>query len=178
MITDRKPDFEFLNADPLFENLKEVPFIWAYQSKKHCRHRKRGRKACILVWLRRQTWLSAEIPNEAIEPAGFSVHHADRTKDLCGKRKGGGVCFMINNAWCDQRNVHFIESFCSLDLEYLIISCRPMWLPREISGLTVTAVYIPPEADTDLALGKLLEAVNKQETTRPRPPPLLLGTSI
>ncbi|KAI4883365.1 hypothetical protein NFI96_001066 [Prochilodus magdalenae] len=128
-IADRKPDFEFLNADPLFVR-------------------------------------SSEIPNEAIEPAGFSVHHADRTKDLSGKSKGGGVCFMINNAWCDQRNVHFIESFCSLDTEYLIISCRPRWLPREISGVIVTTMYIPPQADTDLALGKLYEAVNRQETAR------------
>ena len=70
---------------------------------------------------------------------------------------------MINNAWCDQRNVHFVESFCPPDLEYLIISCRPLWLPREISRVTVTAVYIPPQANTDLELGKLYEAVNRQE---------------
>ncbi|KAL6490578.1 hypothetical protein MHYP_G00009230 [Metynnis hypsauchen] len=40
-----------------------------------------------------------------------------------------------------------------------------MWLLREISRLTVTALYIPPQADTDLALGKLFEAVNRQEAT-------------
>ncbi|KAL6483341.1 hypothetical protein MHYP_G00082130 [Metynnis hypsauchen] len=83
---------------------------------------------------------SAEIPNKAIESTCFYVHRVDRTKDLSGKSKGGGVCFMINNAWCNQKNVHFIESFCSTDLEYLIL-CRPLWLPREISGLPVTIVY-------------------------------------
>ncbi|KAI4885725.1 hypothetical protein NFI96_026178, partial [Prochilodus magdalenae] len=110
-----------------------------------------------------ETWLLPEIPNEAIEPAGFSVHRADRTKDLSGQSKGGGVWFLIN-AWCDQRNVHFTESFCSPDIEYLTISCRPRWLPREVSGVIVTAVYIPPQADADLTLGKLYEAVNRQET--------------
>ncbi|KAL6460889.1 hypothetical protein MHYP_G00308550 [Metynnis hypsauchen] len=107
-----------------------------------------------------ETWLSAEISNEAIEPAGFSVQCQDRTKDLSGKGKEVGVCFMINNAWCDQWNVRFIESFCSPHLEYLIISCIVMWLPREISG-----VYIPPQYDTDLVLGKLFEAVNSPEAT-------------
>ncbi|KAI4884971.1 hypothetical protein NFI96_020242, partial [Prochilodus magdalenae] len=183
---------------------------------------------CILCLT--ETWLSPEIPNEAIEPAGFSVHRADRTKDLSGKSKGGdgsyghckgicaekcqeegtfwalrhareifsphkgllpaslrwgprilryasggGVCFMINNVWCDQRNVHFIESFCSPDIEYLIISCRPRWMPREISGVILTAVYIPPQADTDLALGKLYKAVNRQETTRPEAACIVVG---
>ncbi|KAI4891120.1 hypothetical protein NFI96_028563 [Prochilodus magdalenae] len=113
-----------------------------------------------------ETWLSPEIPNEAIEPAGFSVHRTDRTKDLSGKSKGGGVCFMIS-AWCDQRNVHFIESICSPVIEYLMVPCRLRWLLREISGVIVTAVYIPPQADTDLALWKLYEAVNRQETARP-----------
>ncbi|KAI4883698.1 hypothetical protein NFI96_031572 [Prochilodus magdalenae] len=120
-----------------------------------------------------ETWLSPEIPNEAIEPARFSVHRADRTKDLSGRSKGGGVCFMIS-AWCDQRNVHFIESFFSPDIEYLTISCRPRWLLRETSGVTVTTVYIPPQAGTDLALGKLYEAVNRQEAARPEVRPTCL----
>ncbi len=48
---------------------------------------------------------------------GFSVHRSDRTKELTGKSKGGGVCFFINNSWCDERNIHSIKSFCSPDLE-------------------------------------------------------------
>ncbi|KAL6454938.1 hypothetical protein MHYP_G00308130 [Metynnis hypsauchen] len=119
------------------------------------------RDYCIICLT--ETWLSAEIPNEAIEPAGFSVQCEERTKDLSGKGKGVGVCFMINNAWCDQWNVRFIESFCSPDLEYLIISCIALWLLREISGAIVTIVYMPPQADTDLVLGKLYEAVKSPE---------------
>ncbi|KAL6460859.1 hypothetical protein MHYP_G00308250 [Metynnis hypsauchen] len=36
----------------------------------------------------KETWLSAEIPSEATEPAGFSMQPEDRTKDLSGKSKG------------------------------------------------------------------------------------------
>ncbi|KAL6476687.1 hypothetical protein MHYP_G00151860 [Metynnis hypsauchen] len=99
-------------------------------------------------------------PTRPLSPAGFSVHRADRTKDLSGKSKGGSVCFMISNAE---------------DLEYLIISCRPVWLPREISGLTVTAMYIPPQADTNLALGNLFEAVNRQEAACPEATSIVVG---
>ncbi|KAL6458368.1 hypothetical protein MHYP_G00335980 [Metynnis hypsauchen] len=83
----------------------------------------RETRDCCIICLR-EAWLSAEIPTQATEPA-------DRTKGLSGKSKGGGVCFMISHAWCGQRNVHFIKSFCSPDLEYLIISCRPTWLRRD-----------------------------------------------
>ncbi|KAL6454946.1 hypothetical protein MHYP_G00366290 [Metynnis hypsauchen] len=93
------------------------------------------RDYCIICLT--ETWLSAEIPNEAIEPAGFSVQCEERTKDLSGKGKG--------------------------DLEYLIISCIALWLLREISGAIVTIVYMPPQADTDLVLGKLYEAVKSPE---------------
>ncbi len=47
-----------------------------------------------------ETWMSAEIPDSAIEPVVFAVHRADKVKDLSGKRRGGGVCFMINTSWC------------------------------------------------------------------------------
>ncbi len=35
------------------------------------------------------------------------------------------------------------------------IICRPFYLTREFSSIIVTAVYIPPQADTSLALSKL-----------------------
>ncbi|XP_049336921.1 uncharacterized protein LOC125802521 [Astyanax mexicanus] len=218
-ITHRKPDFEFHNADPLFPNIGEAPFTWVARPRTRRRRRKRGKRAGVLVRLRRrahrpplptlllanvqsldnklcelhariafqreirdcsvicltETWLSADIPDHAIEPAGFSLHRADRSKELSGKSKGGGVCFLINNAWCDRRNVHFIESFCSPELEYLIISCQPVWLPREITGLCLAAVYIHPRADSEFALGKLHETINKQMTARPEAALIVAG---
>ncbi len=52
---------------------------------------------------------------------------SDRTKELTGKSRGEGVCFYINNLWCDERNIHSIKSFCSPYLEFHTLLCRPFW---------------------------------------------------
>ncbi len=108
--------------------------------------------------------MSREVPEFAIEPTGFSVQQADRMPDLSGKSKVAGVCFMINNSWCDRKNAHPIQPLCSPDLEYLTFLCRPFWLPREFTAVVITAVYIPPQADTDAALKDLYGHLCKLET--------------
>ncbi len=65
------------------------------------------------------------------------------------------MCFFINKKWCDSRNISILSRSCSPHLELLSIICRPFYLPREFSSIIVTAVYIPPQADTSLALSKL-----------------------
>ncbi len=65
------------------------------------------------------------------------------------------VCFFINKKWCGPRNISILSRSCSPHLEHLSIICRPFYLPREFSSIVVTTVYIPPQADTSLALSKL-----------------------
>ncbi len=65
------------------------------------------------------------------------------------------MCFMINEKWCDPRNISILSRSCSPHLEQLSIICRPFYLPREFTSIVLTAVYIPPQADTSLALSKL-----------------------
>ncbi len=113
-----------------------------------------GKQGTAAIFLT-ETWMYAMVPDSAIELTGFSVHRSDRTKELTGKSRGGGVCFYINNSWCDERNIHSIKSFCSLDLEFHMLLCRPFWLPREFTAIIITAVYIPPHANTDQALKEL-----------------------
>ncbi len=107
------------------------------------------------------------VPDSAIELMGFSVHRSDRTKELTGKSRSVGVCFYINNSWCDERNIHSIKSFCSPDLEFHMLLCRPFWLPREITVIIITVVYIPPQANTDQALKELYGNISDQETAYP-----------
>ncbi len=83
----------------------------------------------------------------------------DRTAEA-GKSKGGGVCFMTNKKWCDPRNIFFLSRSCSPHLEHLSIICRPFYLPHEFSAVIVTAAYIPPQADTGLALSKLHDVLS------------------
>ncbi len=210
-VAQRKPDFEFLNASGLFTDTASEPFVWVAQLRKRRRRRKRGKRAGVLVRLRRrafrpplptillanvqsldnklcemwarisyqretrdccvifltETWMSAMVPDSAIELTGFSVHRSDRTKELTGKSRGGGVCFYINNSWCNERNIHSIKSFCSPDLEFHMLLCRPFWLPREFTAIIITAVYIPPQANTDQALKELYGNISEQETANP-----------
>ena len=74
-----------------------------------------------------------ETLSESVQPACFFTHCADRNKHLSGKKKGGGVCLMINETWCDHNNIQELKSFCSPDLEFLTIKCRLHYLPREFS---------------------------------------------
>ncbi len=53
-VAQRKPDFEFLNAGALFIDTASEPFVWAARPKK--RKRKRGKRAGILVRLRRHAF--------------------------------------------------------------------------------------------------------------------------
>ncbi len=105
-------------------------------------HTNEKTRECCVICLT-ETWMSAMVPDSAIELTGFSVHRSDRTKELTGKSRGGGICFYINNSWCDEWNLHSIKSFCSPDLEFHMLLCRPFWLPREFTAIIITAVYIP-----------------------------------
>ncbi len=67
---------------------------------------------------------------------------------------------MTNKKWCDPRNISSLSHSCSPHLEHLSIICRPFYLPREFSSVNVTAVYIPPQADTGLALSKLHDVLS------------------
>ncbi len=55
-VTQRKPDFEFLNAGGLFTDTASEPFVWVAKSKRRRRCRKRGKRAGILVRLRRRAF--------------------------------------------------------------------------------------------------------------------------
>ncbi len=67
---------------------------------------------------------------------------------------------MINKKLCDPRSISILSRSCSPHLEYLSIICHPFSLPREFSSIIATAVYIPPQADTGLALSKLHDVLS------------------
>ncbi len=151
------PTILLANVQSLDNKLCELRARISYQQE--------TRDCCIICLT--ETWLSVEIPDSAIELSRFSVHPADRMKVLTGKSRGVGVSFFINNSWCDERNIHSVRSFCSPDLEYLTLLCRPYWLPREFTAVIITAVYIPPQANTEQALKELYGSISEQETAHP-----------
>ncbi len=84
---------------------------------------------------------------------------------------------MINKKWCDPRNISILPRSCSPHLEHLSIICRPFYLPREFTLIIVTAVYIPPQADTSLALSKLHDELSGYIKNTLTLPPSSRGTS-
>ncbi|KAK1789900.1 hypothetical protein P4O66_002204 [Electrophorus voltai] len=84
----------------------------------------------------------------------------DRTADL-GKSRGGGVCVMINNSWCNNANVVTLACSCSPNLELLALKFPPFYLPREFTSVIINTVYIPPQANMDTALCELHEALTQ-----------------
>ncbi len=68
--------------------------------------------------------------------------------------------FNINKKWFDPRNISILLRSCSPYLEHLSIIFRPFYLPSEFLSIIVSAVYIPPQSDTGLALSKLHDVLS------------------
>ncbi|KAK1786191.1 hypothetical protein P4O66_017905 [Electrophorus voltai] len=108
-----------------------------------------------------ESWLNPAVPNHAIQPLKFfSVHRMDRTADS-GKLRGGGVCVMVNNSWCNNGNVVTLARSCSPNLELLALKFHPFYLPWEFTSVIINTMYIPPQANMDTALCELHEALTQ-----------------
>ena len=81
------------------------------------------------------------------------------------KQGEGGVCFLVNEAWCTDSKV--LSQTCTPELETLTIHCRPFYLPKEFGSLILTVTYIPPEASTTEAMYQLSDIIFKHEKAHP-----------
>uniref|UniRef100_A0AAY4BNL9 Reverse transcriptase domain-containing protein n=1 Tax=Denticeps clupeoides TaxID=299321 RepID=A0AAY4BNL9_9TELE len=120
-----------------------------------------------------ETWLNNGIPDNAIALAEHHILRADRTADDSGKTRGGGLCIYVNKAWCTNSTI--IGRHCSANLEFLMVKCRPFYLPREFTSTIITATYIPPDADAKLAMNELHAAISKQQTDHPEAAYIVAG---
>ena len=112
-----------------------------------------------------ETWLQENRdPDSAFQIDGYNLVRGDRTAES-GKQAGGGVCAYINERWC--KNYFVLQKQCNKDIEFMTLSLRPFYLPREFNKVLVTIVYIPPDADARTAQNQLYEAINKTEENAP-----------
>ncbi len=58
---------------------------------------------------------------------------------------------------------------CSPLVEFMIIKCRPFYLPREYTAILLVAVYIPPNSNNNRseALNYLYQHISEQQTAHP-----------
>ncbi len=128
------------------------------------------KNSCVLLIT--ETWLNSSIPDTAIELAGRTLYRHDRTTDS-GKNRGGGLCIYLNNKWVT--NTRIVSSYCSPDLEYVTVKCRPIYLAREHTVVMLTAVYIAPDANTSSALGYLHDTISNQQSMYPEAVHIIAG---
>ncbi len=112
-----------------------------------------------------ETWLNDNIPDSAIQLHGLTCCRADRDSSLSDKTRGGGLCVYINKEWCN--NAAVLSKHCSSLVEFMVVKCRPFYLPREFTAIVIVAVYIPPCANAKDALRELYSAISEQQTNNP-----------
>ncbi len=162
-----------LSTDPAWplEILRNNELNNDHLNNRRRRRKHRGRRAGIRNRLRKRAH-SPPLPSILLANVQSLENKMD---DLRGwteqprpeKPKGGGVCFFINKKWCDPRNISILSRSCSPHLEHLSIICRPFYLPREFSSIVITSVYIPPQADTSLALSNLHDVLSGYNNKHP-----------
>ena len=89
-----------------------------------------------------ETWLSDDIPDEALHFPGISGLSVVRNYRV--NKRGGGVAVFIK----DTIPFKLCHDFISQDHECLWIILRPKWLPRSISKLALACAYLPPSLDS------------------------------
>ncbi|KAK0143163.1 hypothetical protein N1851_018714 [Merluccius polli] len=112
-----------------------------------------------------ETWLNQNITDAAAQLEGLMLHRADRSAALTGKRRGGGLAVYINRLWCQDSVT--VTPRCSQHRELLTVRCRPFYLPRELSAVFITAVYVPPSANVEEAMSELYNNISEKQQEHP-----------
>lgn len=112
-----------------------------------------------------ETGLNSSVPDEAVSIEGLTLFRADRSNAITRKSRSNGVCIYISNSWYN--NAEVVLSHCSPDIESFTVKCRPLYLHREFTTVTLTAVYMPPRANTVTALNTLHKSISDLQTTHP-----------
>ena len=120
-----------------------------------------------------ETWLKPSTPNEHLDITGFNLIRHDRSSSESNKSKGGGLCLYMNQRWCN--NYTLRSTVCTPNIEMICVSFRPFYLPREFGQVHIILVYIPPDANEEIASGAIVDAVQSIETASPDSPKIILG---
>ena len=62
-----------------------------------------------------------------------------------------------------------------MELETLIINCRPFYSPRQFSSVVLVGVYIPPEVNVAKAINQLVDQVLAVENANPASAVIVIG---
>ena len=80
---------------------------------------------------------------------------------------------MVNQRWCNDAKL--VSQSCSVELETLIINCRPFYSPREFSSVVLVGMYIPPEVNAAKAINQLADQILSVENANPDSVVIVVG---
>lgn len=75
---------------------------------------------------------------------------------------------MVNRGWCKSVSIVPLIRSCTPNLKLLTLKCNPHYLPWEFTSVIISVVYIPPQADMDIALHELLHEALTQHQSKHR----------
>lgn len=90
----------------------------------------KGLMDCNLMFFT-ETWLNSHVANSVVELEDRALFRADCSATATCNTRGRGNCIYVNKAQCTDSVV--IVAHCSAELEFLIIKCRPFYLPQEFN---------------------------------------------
>lgn len=67
------------------------------------------------------------------------------------------------------------ETSCNPDVEYLCLSLRPFYLPREFGSILLCVLYIPPNGNVSRAAICISDCIQNQLQRTPGAPVLIMG---
>ena len=106
----------------------------------------------VMIACLTETWLTGEIPSDAINIDGFSCYRKNRSDG----RRGGGVAIMVRDCVVSSR----LKSIEDDNFEVIWVLTRQPRMPREVSHILIGVIYHPPDNDNWLLAQYLLKSLD------------------
>ena len=133
-------------------------------------------RACCLVGIRRRRVRTLPLPSILLANVQSLDNKLDEVRSRISYQRNIKNCNILcfTESWLnDDMDIQLagytqcmkskeVSRFCSPEVEYIMINCRPLYLPREFSAILFVAVYLPPQTDagTKTTLSQLFKEIS------------------
>ena len=114
-----------------------------------------------------ETWLHDDIDSKLLELSGYTLFRLDRRD---GRQGGGVAVYVKHGCYCTP-----LSHLTHANLEVLWLLYRPHSMPREVTHVTIGALYHPPKANNAEMLDYLVSTMDEVTRTHPQSGIMLLG---
>ena len=83
------------------------------------------------------------------------------------------MCLLINDNGCTDGRI--VSQGTTVNLEFITIKCRPVHFPRDLSSVTITAVYIKHSVERNAAVEDIQKPISKCDIDDPNTLSIVAG---